>query len=72
MNKRRVNTMKAVNYSYARENFKKICDEIIEDFETFIITRKNGGNVVLISEVEYNKMIKSIYGNDQINKGATT
>ncbi|MCZ8518548.1 MULTISPECIES: type II toxin-antitoxin system Phd/YefM family antitoxin [Paenibacillus] len=52
--------MRAVNYSRARENLKKICDEVIADCETIIITRKKGENVVLISEAEYNNMKKRI------------
>ena len=53
--------MLAVNYSNARENFKTYCDKANDDFETIIITRKQGGNVVMISESEYNNMLENIY-----------
>lgn len=53
--------MLAVNYSNARENFKAYCDKANDDFETIIITRKQGGNVVMISESEYNNMLENIY-----------
>jgi len=53
--------MLAVNYSNARENFKLYCDKANDDFETIIITRKQGGNVVMISESEYNNMLENLY-----------
>ncbi len=53
--------MLAVNYSNARENFKAYCDKANNDFETIIITRKQGGNVVMISESEYNNMLENLY-----------
>lgn len=42
--------MLAVNYSTARENFKAYCDQANDEVETIIITRKQGGNVVSLSE----------------------
>jgi antitoxin YefM len=51
----------AVNYSTARQNLKEFCDKAINDFETVIITRERGENVVLISEDEYNNMLENLY-----------
>jgi len=53
--------MLAVNYSSARENLKTYCDKANNDFETIIITRKQGGNVVLLSEAEYNNIMENLY-----------
>lgn len=53
--------MLAVNYSSLRENLKEYCDRANDEFETIIITRKNGGNVVMISEEEYNNLIENLY-----------
>ena len=50
--------MIATNYSMARLNFKEFCDKTVNDFETIIITRERGKNVVLMSECEYNKCLK--------------
>lgn len=67
--------MLAVNYSNARENFKNYCDIANRDFETIVITRKQGGNVVMLSEDEYNNMLENLFvmGNkknlDHILKG---
>jgi antitoxin YefM len=53
--------MLAVNYSSARGNFKTYCDKANNDFETIVITRKQGGNVVMMSECEYNNMLENLY-----------
>jgi antitoxin YefM len=53
--------MLAVNYSTLRENFKEYCDVANQDFEVIIVTRKNGGNVVLMSESEYNNLMENLY-----------
>ena len=53
--------MLAVNYSNARENFKSYCDKANDEFETIVITRKLGGNVVLLSEAEYNNIMENLF-----------
>lgn len=53
--------MMAVNYSTLRENLKKYCDAANQDLEPIIVTRKSGGNVVLISENEYNNLLENLY-----------
>ena len=51
--------MIAVNYSNARSNFKRYCDVATNDFETIIVTRNRGDNVVMMSESEYNNLIEN-------------
>jgi len=46
--------MIAVSYSAVRRKFKDYCDKAANDFETIIITRERGDNVVMLSEAEYN------------------
>ena len=53
--------MIAVNYSNARDNFKKYCDAAAQDFETIIVTRKQDKNVVIMSEAEYNNLMENLY-----------
>jgi antitoxin YefM len=33
----------------------------VHDFETIIVTRKQGENVVIISETEYNNLMENLY-----------
>lgn len=53
--------MIATNYSTAREKFKDYCDMATRDFETIIITRKQGENVVMMSEAEYNNIMENLF-----------
>ena len=51
--------MLAVNYSTLRNNLKDYCDTVTDDYETVIVTRKDGKNVVIISLDEYNALAKA-------------
>ncbi|HHV15490.1 MAG TPA: type II toxin-antitoxin system prevent-host-death family antitoxin [Gelria sp.] len=53
--------MIATNYSDVRQNFKEYCDKATYDFETIIVTRERGENVVIISESEYNNLLENLY-----------
>ena len=53
--------MLAVNYSTVRNKFRDYCERASNDFETIIITRERGDNVVLMSEAEYNNLIENLY-----------
>lgn len=53
--------MIAISYSNVRQNFKDYCDKATNDFETIIITRERGDNVVMLSESEYNNLLENLY-----------
>jgi antitoxin YefM len=53
--------MIAVSYSSVRQKFKEYCDKAAKDFETIIITRERGDNVVMLSEAEYNNLLENLY-----------
>ena len=53
--------MIATSYSNVRQNFKEYCDRSTNDFETIIITRERGENVVMISESEYNNLMENLH-----------
>ena len=50
--------MLAVKSMDVRENFKRFCDIVFEG-ETLVISRPKNENVVMISEQEYNEMMKA-------------
>ena len=52
--------MIAVNYSNIRANLKTYMDKTRDDYETIVITSKNG-NVVMISEEEYNNLMENMF-----------
>lgn len=50
--------MLAVKSMDVRENFKALCDKVFQG-ETLIISRPRNENVVMLSETEYNQMMKA-------------
>ena len=53
--------MIAVNYSNYRESLKQYCDRVNDEAEVLIVTRKSGGNVVVLSEEQYNNLMENLY-----------
>jgi len=53
--------MKAVNYSTVRNHLKEYMDRVAEDYETYIITRKNEKNVVMMSAEEYDNLMENMH-----------
>ena len=50
--------MLAVKSMDVRDNFKSLCDKVFGG-ETLIISRPKNENVVMLSEREYNEMLKA-------------
>lgn len=50
--------MLAVKSMDVRENFKALCDKVFKG-ETLIISRPKNENIVMISETEYNDIMKA-------------
>ncbi|MBT4879576.1 MAG: type II toxin-antitoxin system prevent-host-death family antitoxin [Alphaproteobacteria bacterium] len=53
--------MVTVTYSSLRENLKNFMDQAIQDHVSFLVTRKSGENVVLLSESDYNSLRETAY-----------
>ncbi len=53
--------MKAISYSEARENLKKVMDDAAADRAPILITRQRGENVVLISASEWAGMEETMH-----------
>lgn len=52
--------MLAVNYTTLRDNMKSYFDQIAEDKETMIVTRKDE-NMVIMSQSLYDSMMETLY-----------
>ena len=50
--------MLAVKSMNVRDNFKALCNKVING-ETVIISRPKNQNIVMVSEKEYNEMLKA-------------
>ncbi len=53
--------MKAITYSYARQNLAETMDNISNDKTSITITRKNGKSVVMMSQEEYDSLEETAY-----------
>lgn len=53
--------MFAVNYTTLRDNMKSYMDQVTNDYETMIVTRKNNKNIVMLSEESYNNLMENIH-----------
>ncbi|MGE7021330.1 type II toxin-antitoxin system Phd/YefM family antitoxin [Solibacillus cecembensis] len=53
--------MDVVHYSSLRNNLKSYMDRVTDDYETLIITREIGKNVVMMRLDEYNNLMESIH-----------
>ena len=60
--------MMAANYSSVRNRLKFYCDQVCNNDETLIVTRKDERNVVVISLERYNQMEKSIRNAEYLAK----
>ena len=58
MYRNEVSNMLAVKSMDVRENFKSLCDKVFRG-ETLIISRPKNENVVMMSESEYNEIMKA-------------
>lgn len=51
--------MFAVKPTQMRENFKSLCDRVVRSDETIIVSRPNSENVVIVSEKQYNELLRN-------------
>ena len=50
--------MLAANFTTLRNNLKNYCDEVSDNNETVIVTRKKEKNIVILSLEKYNELEK--------------
>ena len=48
-------------YTQARANLARLCDRVAETREPYVIERRNGENVALISEIELNSLLETAH-----------
>ena len=53
--------MKSCTFRELRSNFKKILKVISNEHAPTLVTRRNGENIVMISEREYNSMHETLH-----------
>ncbi|MCI8426381.1 MAG: type II toxin-antitoxin system prevent-host-death family antitoxin [Lachnospira sp.] len=53
--------MIATNFANIRNNFKEICNQVVQDSDIAIVTRKNNENIVLMSQSYYDNLMENLY-----------
>jgi len=53
--------MKTVSFSRARNNLKSVLDEVVSNFTTTIITRRDSEDAVVMSLENYNSIMETLY-----------
>jgi antitoxin YefM len=53
--------MNAINFTELRKKLKNYMDQVYDDHEPLIVTRKNNQNIVLMSVEDYNSLIETNY-----------
>ena len=53
--------MNAITYTDLRKNLKTFMDQVYDDHEPIIVTRKNNQNLILISIEDYNSLLETDY-----------
>ena len=53
--------MHVISYTDARKNLKTILDQVVDDAETTVITRRNGEDVVLISKADFDGLMETLH-----------
>jgi len=48
-------------YTQARANLASLCDQVAETREPYVIERRNGENVALVSEAELNSLLETAH-----------
>ncbi len=53
--------MHVVSYSDARNSLKTVLDRVVNDHAPTVIHRKEGGDVVLVSEKAFSSMVETMH-----------
>ncbi len=53
--------MTTLSYSQTRQNLKSVLDSVTNDSQPIFVKRKNGRNVVILSEEDYNSLNETAY-----------
>ena len=53
--------MQVISYTDVRKILKSVLDHVVDDADTTIITRRNGGDVVMMSKVDYDSLMETLH-----------
>lgn len=53
--------MRVINFSEARNQFKEVLDQVVEDSDCTIITRRDAEDAVVMSLDHFNGLMETVY-----------
>jgi antitoxin YefM len=53
--------MQVVSYTQARNSFKSVLDSVVEDADCTLITRRDSGNAVVMSQDYFNSLMETVH-----------
>lgn len=53
--------MRVINFSEARNQFKQVIDQVVEDCDVAIISRRDADDAVVMSLNAYNSMMETLH-----------
>ncbi len=53
--------MHVISYTEARKNLKSELDRVVDDADATLITRRHGGDVVLLSRADYDGLMETLH-----------
>lgn len=60
--------MLAINYSTLKNNLKDYCEEVSDNNQTIIVTRKKSKSIVIMSFDNYNQLMKNVRNAEYLAK----
>jgi antitoxin YefM len=53
--------MQVISYTEARKNLKSLLDQVVDDADTAVITRRNGNDVVVMPKADYDGLMETLH-----------
>jgi len=53
--------MRVINFSEARNKLKKVLDQVVNDFDYTVITRRDAQDAVVMSLEQFNGLMETVY-----------
>ncbi|MBF0382038.1 MAG: type II toxin-antitoxin system Phd/YefM family antitoxin [Magnetococcales bacterium] len=53
--------MQVISYTEARKKLKSVFDQVVDDADTAIITRRKGGDIVVMAKQDYDGLMETLH-----------
>lgn len=53
--------MQVISYTEAKKNLNSVFDKVVDDSDSAVIMRRNGGDVVVMSKMDYDGLMETLH-----------